>query len=70
VDRDSHDLEQFTTGGRPARFGEDGVLWIDLAKLSDGTGSRYVQLALSWPGTDQQTVREWADRFVGQVGEL
>lgn len=65
---------QFTVGGRPARFGPSGALLVDIAELPDtvtaSSGVEYVQLMLDWRNADQTTMREWADRFVGQLGDL
>jgi hypothetical protein len=62
--------QQFTVAGRPAGFGDDGVLWMDLVELPAVVGTRYVELTLSWPGVLQPVVREWADRTVVQLGDL
>jgi hypothetical protein len=65
---------QFTVGGRPARFGPAGTLYVDLAELPAGVtasdGVQHVQLALTWSGADQAATREWAERFAGQLGDL
>jgi hypothetical protein len=73
-DRTDGGPAQFTVRGRPARFGPSGALLVDIAELPDTvtplSGVEYVQLMLDWRNADQTMVREWADQFVGQLGDL
>jgi hypothetical protein len=68
-------LAGFTVGGRPARFDPlGGTVSIDLAELPAGVtaadGVTYVRLELGWAGADEAAARGWAERLVGQLGEL